>query len=161
MNQQPPIDLSIFFAMLAGIIVVALVILVLVIYFFLYKPASEIPEQYRHTSPGSAFLLLIPLFGLVWIFLFTQKLSRSFQDWLNTGDDCGEQLGMWWGACVIGSIIPFIGTFVGIAGLVLMIMYLVKVNEALNRGRRLGAGSHSHGGEFDQDFDDPQNRYSR
>ena len=84
MNQQPPIDFSIFFAVLAVIILVVFVVQVLVIYFFLYKPATEIPEQYRHTSPGSAFLLLIPLFGvrrsriqaLIFVFIWSRRRVR-------------------------------------------------------------------------------------
>lgn len=170
MNQQPfgggaaagP-DFAVLFMILAAVLAVVLLVQVVVIYLFLYKPASQIPEQYRQTSGGAAFLLLVPLFGLVWIFLYTQKLSRSFQDWLGTGpdNDCGEKLGMWWGICTVASIIPIIGSFIGLASLVLMIMYLVKINESLNRGRALGSSGAAYGAPTSREFDDPGNPYAQ
>ena len=105
---------------------------------FMYRAAKSLPESYRsRVSPGQAFLLLIPLFGLVWIFIYTKNLSTAFQEFFHTqnihADDCGEKLGMYWGIGTVCSIIPCLGIFASLASLVLMILYLVKVTECKNR----------------------------
>jgi hypothetical protein len=132
--QQPPSDAEIAFAIVfyAVILLVFLGIQALICY-FMYRACSAIPENYRLTSPGAAFVLMIPLVNLVWIFIYTKNLSNSFVNLFNsqgiTRDDCGEKVGMWWGICAICSVIPCLGALAGIASFVLMIIYLVKVSE--------------------------------
>ncbi len=110
--------------------------------YVLYRAASVIPEQQREASPGQAFLLLIPLFNIYWLFVYPKQLSTSFQRVLSAGgqptDDCGEKTGQWWAICSIASIIPCVGLFTALAGLVLMIMYLVKVSECRTRVLAMG-----------------------
>lgn len=110
--------------------------------YVLYRAASAIPEQQREASPGQAFFLLIPLFNIYWLFVYPKKLSISFQRVLSAGgqstDDCGEKTGLWWAICTIASIVPCVGIIAGLAGLVLMIMYLVKVSECRTRVLAMG-----------------------
>jgi magnesium-transporting ATPase (P-type) len=105
----------------------------LLVAWLLYRAADSIPENYRQTTPGQAFLLLIPLFGIVWIFIYTKQLSQSFHALFSaTGrrqGDCGENLGMWWGIASAFSFVPCVNYVSWIPALVLMILYLVKVNE--------------------------------
>ncbi|MCA9065226.1 MAG: hypothetical protein KDA96_19290 [Planctomycetaceae bacterium] len=114
------------------ILAVAIGLIVLVCY-FLYQAAAGVPERFQQASPGQAFLLLIPCFGLVWIFIYTKNLAQGYQmAFRSVGqqtDDCGEQLGMWWGICAAVSIVPCVGVVGSVASLILMIMYLVKVSE--------------------------------
>lgn len=109
----------------------------LAICYVLYRAADSIPESYRQASPGQAFLLLIPLFNIFWLFVYPKKLSQSFQAlFASSGqaiDDCGEKMGLYWAVCAIASIVPCVGIVFGIAGLVTMIIYLIKVSECRQR----------------------------
>jgi hypothetical protein len=112
-----------------------------IISYIMYRACDVIPHEYRQTSPGQAFLMLIPLFNLIWIFLYTKRLSNSFAYMFasrgaNMGD-CGEQLGMWWGICAVCCFIPCLNIFFGIGALVVMIMYLVKISECRSRALSL------------------------
>lgn len=104
-----------------------------IIAYFLYRACAAIPEHFRMTSPGLAFLLLIPLFNIAWVFIYTKNLSNSFSNFFSSQginrDDCGEKLGLWWGICSACGFVPCVNLFAGIAGFVIMIMYLVKVSE--------------------------------
>ena len=143
--QNSPDALPIAFVLIfyAFVILVGLGIQAIVCY-FLYRACAVIPENYRLASPGLAFLLMIPLVGFVWIFIYTKNLSNSFVNFFSSiggaRDDCGEKLGMWWGICTVCSIIPCLGAIAGIASLVLMIMYLVKVNECRSMVLNVGSG---------------------
>jgi len=120
-----------------GTIFLVAISIQLVICYFLYKPAKSLPIRFQRASPGQAFLMLIPLFSLVWLFIYPKNLSLSFQEFFRfnnqPSDDCGEQIGMYWAIASICSIIPCLGVIAAIASLVCMIMYLVKVNECGNR----------------------------
>lgn len=139
---------AIIFAFLVGI--------QLLISYFLYRACAAIPEPFRLCSPGQAFLLLIPLFNLVWIFIYTNNLSKSFANFFASQnvnhDDCGEKLGLWWGICGVCGFVPCVNFFSGIAGLVIMIMYLVKVSEcrslALNLIMNPNAPNSNYGANY-------------
>lgn len=111
--------------------------------YVLYRAANGIPERYRTVSPGQAFLLMIPCFSIIWVFIYTKQLSQNFRSLFNAygeqTDDCGEALGLWWGILPLCSMIPFVGAIAGIASLVVMIMYLVKVSDCRNRAMNLPA----------------------
>lgn len=114
----------------------------LLISYILYNSAKSIPEQFQQAVPGQAFLMLIPLFNIVWIFIYPKNLSLSFQNLFRAygqqTDDCGEQLGLYWAIASVCGMIPCIGIFFGLAGLVCMIMYLIKANDCKNRALSLG-----------------------
>jgi len=104
----------------------------------MYRAAKSLPESYRsHVVPGQAFLIFIPIFGLIWVFIYTKNLSRAFQTFFRSQqiqtDDCGEQSGLFWGISSACSIIPCLGILAAIVSLVFMILYLVKVTECKNR----------------------------
>ena len=135
-NQPSPAELVFVLAFYGVIIAVALGVSLLICY-LLYNSAKSLPQNFQQASPGQAFLLMIPLFSLVWLFIYLPKLSQSFQAFFRAHrqqtDDCGEQVGLWWAILSACSIIPCVGIFTGLASLVLMIIYLVKVNECKNR----------------------------
>ena len=174
MQQGPPdgAEIAVLLAIYGVVFLVMLAIQLLVCY-LLYKPAEAIPAEYRLMEPWHAFLLLIPLFNIVWLFIFPKNLSQSFQRLFaarnQMKDDCGEKLGMWWAICQIAGIIPCLGVFFGIAGLIVMIMYLVKVNECKNLalagggpagGQPLGGPGQPLGGPGYGGPRDPGNPYS-
>lgn len=101
---------------------------------FLYKFYNRVPRQFRQMEPGLVWLLLIPCFNLVWNFFVFIRLSRSFKAYFNSvGNtavaDCGENLGLGYAICEVAALIPCVGLAVWVAALVLLILYLIKVNE--------------------------------
>lgn len=136
-------EIVILLVVYGGIILVALAIQGFISY-LLYKAADSIPQQFRQVEPWQAFLFFVPLFNLIWIFIFTSKLSGSFQHFIGSQnqlrDDCGKQVGMWWGICAVAGIIPCIGALFGIGGLICMIIYLVKTHECKLLARQIGSG---------------------
>jgi hypothetical protein len=88
------------------------------------------PEN-RDTEPGMVWLLLIPCFGFIWHFILIGKIRDAIQRWgmknnVQVGD-AGYNVGLWFLILNILSIIPIVGILCSIAGLVLWIMYWVKI----------------------------------
>ncbi|MFQ5734608.1 MAG: hypothetical protein ACE5KM_21960, partial [Planctomycetaceae bacterium] len=101
---------------------------------FISGAIGRVPAEYREMEPGAVWLLMIPLFNLIWLFFVVQRIPRSFQNYFEAHErhdygDCGAQLGLWYAICSVGSMIPYLGACVGIAALILMIMFLVKPSE--------------------------------
>jgi len=99
-----------------------------------YLVLSRIPPQFRKQDPGMSFLLLIPLFSVVWNFFVHPKVAESMKAYFDaqgphTYGDCGGSLALWLCICGACSFVPLLGLFAGIAGLVLMIVFYVKAFE--------------------------------
>ena len=94
MNDPNAAEL-IFVLVFYGVLFTVILGVQLLVCYLLYNSAKSLPERYQETPPGLAFLLLIPLFSLVWLFIYLPKVSRSFQDFFRAhqqrSDDCGEQ----------------------------------------------------------------------
>ena len=139
MMQQEPSGAEIAFLLaFYGIIFAISIGITFLVAWLMFRAAKSLPEPYRsRVSPGQAFLIFIPLFGIVWVFIYTKKLSQAFQDYFRSQrlqtDDCGEQLGMYWGIGSACSLIPCLGIIAALGSLVSMILYLVKVTECKNR----------------------------
>lgn len=102
---------------------------------------SRVPPEHRKQSPGLAFLLLIPLFSLVWMFFVHPRVADSLKSYFTAkGDtsvgDCGHTLALWLCICGACSIIPFVNMFAGLAALVLLIIFYVKAFELSGRIQR-------------------------
>lgn len=128
-----------------GILFVGVLINVFVCW-ILSSACSSVPAEHREIEPGLVWLLLIPCFGVLWNFFVFPRISRSFRRGFTAlGDesrgDCGEAMGWWIAGCAIGSIIPCVGYIAGLAYLVLLIIYLVKVNGLKDELRRLSPSS--------------------
>jgi len=92
---------------------------------------SRVPAQYRKQEPALAFLLIIPIFSLVWMFFVHPRVAESLKSYFAVnGDtshgDCGASLALAMCICSLCSLIPFIGFIGGMAALVLMIIFYVK-----------------------------------
>lgn len=91
-----------------------------------------LPQECREMEPGMVWLLMIPLFNLVWNFFVFPKTSRSFQRYFAAKGrtefgDCGEKIGLWCAICYVLCVVPCVNYVAGPAALVLLIIYLVKV----------------------------------
>jgi cobalamin synthase len=109
----------------------------LIVCLLLYQALSRLPERYRQMQPGLVWLLMIPVFNLVWnffVFLWTsQSYKAYFEDQRQNVGDAGWTLGLVYSILVVVTPIPCLGAVAGIAALVLLIIYLVKINDLKNR----------------------------
>jgi hypothetical protein len=101
--------------------------------YFVSLMFQRIPAQYREMDPAQVWLLMIPLFNIVWNFFVFPKLSRSYKAYLESmGDtsagDCEATLAMAY--CIVAApyIIPCVNCFTGLAALVIVIIYLIKID---------------------------------
>ncbi len=89
----------------------------------------------RTVSPGQVWLLLIPLFNLVWQFLLTariaESLRREFTDRriepLSPQETFGKNLGLTASILSAVSVIPFLGLITGVAAAICWILYWAKI----------------------------------
>ncbi|WP_005036998.1 hypothetical protein [Holophaga foetida] len=117
-----------------GIVVIGAIIglaIAIAIILFLGKCLKKVPAPYRKMEPGMVWLLIIPLFNLVWNFFVYKAISESYQGYFQSQGrtdvgDCGKNLGLAYCICSCLCIIPVVNMLAGIATLVLFIMCLVK-----------------------------------
>jgi hypothetical protein len=123
----------------SGEIILALVILgimVIPVIFFLLtlqKALERCSIDSRTTTPGSVWLLLIPVFNLVWQFIIVAKISESLHNEFtkrNILEDPqpGKSIGITFCVLDVCSIIPIIGIITSIAAFVCWILYWVKIS---------------------------------
>ena len=93
----------------------------------------------RTMEPGMVWLLLIPLVNLVWHFFVVMGLAKSLgNEFARRGVQSseaapGQSIGMAMCICMCCSIIPLLGFLASIGGLVLWIVYWVKIADFSRR----------------------------
>jgi hypothetical protein len=131
--------MAVFFMMAIVAVAISLAILAVVAW-LISGCLKAIPPEHREMEPAMVWLILIPLFNVVWNFFVLPKTSRSFQRYFAAKGrtefgDCGEKIGLWCAICGAASLalqlvfrLNFVvGPVVGLATLALLIIYLVKV----------------------------------
>jgi heme/copper-type cytochrome/quinol oxidase subunit 2 len=125
----------------AAAIVVALLVLVgviislaITIFFILtlQKALNRCSPENRAMQPGMIWLMLIPLFNIVWIFFVVINISKSLsaeftKRGIASDPEPGKTLGLAYAILAICSAIPLVGFLAGIGCLVCFIMYWVKI----------------------------------
>jgi type II secretory pathway pseudopilin PulG len=111
----------------------ATLLIPLLVCFLLYNAFRRIPVESRQMDPALVWLLMIPCFSLVWNFFVFTRLPRSLKSHFDSAgrrdvDDCGWSLGLGYSICAAISIIPYLGCLTAIAALVLLVLFLAKVN---------------------------------
>jgi len=92
------------------------------------------PES-REMSPGAVWLSLIPLFNFVWQFIVVVNVARSLHNEFVRRNlpvsepNPGLALGLATLTLGLVSLVPVIGVFASVAGLVCGIIYWVKIAE--------------------------------
>jgi hypothetical protein len=87
----------------------------------------------RTMEPGMVWLLLIPLFNLVWTFFVVMALGKSLgNEFRRRGIPCPEQypaqpIGLAMAICNCCFMVPLLNLLTGVACLVLWIVYWVKI----------------------------------
>ena len=88
----------------------------------------------RTLSPGLVWLMLIPLFNLVWHFIVVVNISKSLHNEFarrnipNAEPEPGKGIGL--AMCILAAtgLIPLIGILTSLAGFICWIVYWVKVS---------------------------------
>ena len=129
----PGFQLGMFVAIMGVVLVISLAIHA-VICVLLSGCYTRIPREFRKQEPGMVWLLMIPCFNLVWNFFVYQQLADSYKAYFASVGrtdvgDCGKSLGLWYAICVACCIIPCVNYLALPAGLVLLIIYLVKATD--------------------------------
>ena len=117
-----------------------LIFLIPVIFYLvtLQKTLEAIAPENRKMAPGQVWLLLIPLFNLIWQFIAVTNISDSIRDeCYRLGIPLSEDrptynIGLAKNILSLCAFIPFLGTLCSIAFKICWIVYWVKVNEYKN-----------------------------
>ena len=126
-------------AIILVFLLIALVVAILYL-FNLQNLMKSIKEENREVSPGNVWLMLIPLFSLVYAFILYPKISASVKKELesremDTEGDGAKNLGLALAITGALSLIPVIGGLAGLANLVVFIMWWVKTAGFKNKFR--------------------------
>jgi len=99
----------------------------------LQKALQRCAPESRTMPPGQVWLMLIPLFNVVWQFIVVGRMASSLRNeflrrQLPLADpEPGKTLGIAMCVLIATGWIPVVGMFTGPAGLVCWILYWVKI----------------------------------
>lgn len=103
---------------------------------------KKVPANLQLMKPGLVWLMMIPLFSMIWGFFVFSKVPLSLQAALKergmaTEGDCGQRWGLVFAilhACtLVAGALPLVGPLVGVAVLVFLIMSVVGIRTAAGR----------------------------
>jgi hypothetical protein len=123
-----------------GVLLVHFLIQALICW-FVYNAALDIPAEHREIEPALAFLLLVPCLGLFLNFLIQPAIARSFKRWfasrgVTSEGDCGESIAWWYAITSVCALVPCV-PFVGLAAIVLQVVYLVRLARVRSTARAM------------------------
>lgn len=136
--------------------VLAMLVLGIMLLLKLQEALSRCRRHYRAMEPALVWLNLIPLFNLYWQFITVKRIADSLQrefrnrGW-HDGDDYGRSVGLyscWFRIC---GFIPFIGPLFGLAALICLIIYWVKI---AGYSRQLATRAHGDADHYRDDWHD-------
>ena len=135
-GPEAAVGIMVFLVFMLVILAVALAISVFITY-LLYAAAKRLPLEYQLMPAGQVWLILIPLFGMVWLFFVVTKLSDGYRNYFYAfGENIGDAnrgVGLGWAICAAIGWVPYLGVLAAIPALVCMIIYLVKMSGLKNR----------------------------
>jgi hypothetical protein len=121
-------------AFMIVLISVGIMILPLIFYLLtLQGVLQQVKPENRKMDPGMVWLILIPLFGIVWQFIVVGNIADSLkaefaQRGVNPGEERpGYNIGLTYCILMCCGIIPFLGILAAIGGFVCWIIYWVKI----------------------------------
>ncbi len=119
---------------LIALISVAIGLIPLIFYLItLQNTLKEVSPENQKMPPSNVWLILIPLFGLVWGFIVVNRIADSLKaEFLKRNiqleeDRPGYSIGLTYCILLCCSIIPILGGLAAIGGLVCWIIYWVKI----------------------------------
>lgn len=98
----------------------------------LQKALTRCAPESRTMAPGQVWLMLIPLFNIVWQFILVSRVASSLGNEFRRRNipaeaEPGKSLGLAFAILALTSIIPVLGVLTGIAAFVCWIVYWVKI----------------------------------
>jgi hypothetical protein len=99
----------------------------------LYRATEQISIENRRLPSAQVWLLLIPLFNLIWMFVVINKLANSIRqecDRLNISysqPTPTKDIGNIFALLAIASLMPIIGFFFGLGAFICWIIYWTQV----------------------------------
>lgn len=122
------------FGMLIGFLVGLAIIIIPAIFYLLtlQKALNRCSPESRAMQPGMVWLMLIPLFNLVWQFFIVLNMAKSLEaEFRKRGlaiePDPGKTLGLVMCILVCCGIIPFLGILCSLGAFVCWIIYWIKI----------------------------------
>jgi hypothetical protein len=118
------------------LIVPLLVLIPMILYLLtLQNTLNAVSAENRKMPPGNVWLMLIPLFNIVWQFIIVDRMADSLKaefakrNIVTNEERPGYSIGLT--CCILSccSIIPILGILASIGGLICFIMYWVKIND--------------------------------
>lgn len=99
----------------------------------LQKALERCAVSSRTMQPGMVWLLLVPLFNMIWNFFVVLALARSLaNEFARRGmpspeAEPGQSIGLAMCICTCCGLIPVLGLLASLASVVLWVMYWVKI----------------------------------
>jgi hypothetical protein len=117
----------------------------IVICILLYNAQAALPPQFQRIPAAQIWLLLIPVFHLVWNFFVYPRVSESYRMYFNSQGridvgDAGQGVGLAFSICAIFVYMPCINLCAAPATLILLIIYLVKIYDLKSQIGSPGGG---------------------
>jgi len=128
-GAQPPVAF-----MFGWLFIMALLFLLPGIFYLisLQRCLNRCKLENRTMQPALVWLMLIPIFNLVWHFIIVSSVSKSVEAEFRTRGirsepSPGNSIGLAMCILAVCSIIPLFGILTGIAGFICWIIYWVKI----------------------------------
>jgi hypothetical protein len=132
------VDTALLVRIISGLLVIFICLALIPAIFYLLtlsRALKKCSPASRTMQPDMVWLLLIPLFNLVWGFLVVLALSKSLGNEFrargitNADPEPGKTIGLAMCICVACGIIPYLGFATGLASFVLWIVYWIRIAE--------------------------------
>jgi len=122
------------------ILIFLLIALVIAIFYLLnlQNLMNSIKEENREVSPGNVWLMLIPVFSLIYAFILYPKISASVKKELESRGEEGDgskNLGLALAITGALGIVPVVNTIAGLANLVIFFIWWAKTAGYKNKFR--------------------------
>lgn len=104
----------------------------------LHRTFDEISLKNRRMQSGEVWLLLIPIFDMIWIFFVVQKMAESLEvEFKDRNIECGElkpsyNIGLTYAILKACTVIPFLGILTSLGTLITLIIYWIKIADYKN-----------------------------
>lgn len=125
-----------------GVMMVVIWGIMAYICYLLADGLKALPAEHQKMSPGLVWLNLIPCFSIVWNFFVFIQIPKSYESFLRAHgrpmDTSLGTLGIVYSVLAVLCVIPYLGSCIGIAALVVLIIFLVKLSELKRTARELG-----------------------
>jgi len=123
----------------AGILFLLILAAYIIFILSLSQALSKCSRSSRTMEPGMVWLMLVPLFNLVWQFLVVIALAKSLGNEFrargipNIEPEPGKSIGIAMSVCAVCGIIPLVNLLALPAQLVFLIIYWAKIADFSRR----------------------------